>query len=72
MIVKKLESPVFERRRRQGLPGKGVEAAPVNREKSFDQYLIEAFDGEVVKNGKNFSNGLSNLTRENIIRLSQI
>jgi len=72
MIVRKLESPIFEKHSREGLPGRGVEPVAGNREKTFDQYLLEAFDGEIVKNGNSFAPGLSSLTRENIIRLSQI
>ena len=71
MIVKQAENPIYQRRKRNSLPGKGVEDRAVNREKSFDQYLIEAFGGEVVKEGNRFGN-VSELTRDNLIRLSQI
>ncbi len=70
MIVKQAESPIYQRRKRASLPGKGADARAVNREKSFDQYLIEAFDGEVVKEGNRFGN-VSDMTRDNLIRLSQ-
>lgn len=72
MIVKKMESPVYYRRSREGLPGKGIDARPVNEEKSFDQYLIEAFQGEVVRDGNKYSKELSSLTKENLIRLSSL
>ncbi|MCB1309173.1 MAG: hypothetical protein KDK30_13365 [Leptospiraceae bacterium] len=72
MIVRKMDNPVFHRRKREGLPGRGMEDRAVNREKSFDQYLLEAFDGEVVRDGKDFSGNLSDLTRDNLIRLSQL
>jgi hypothetical protein len=71
MIVKQAESPIYHRRKRTSLPGKGMESGAVNREKSFDQYLIEAFDGEVVKEGNHFGD-VSALTRDNLIRLSRI
>ncbi len=71
MIVKQAESPIYHRRKRASLPGKGVDARAVNREKSCDQYLIEAFSGEVVRESDRFNN-VSDLTRDNLIRLSQI
>lgn len=70
MIVKEMENPVYHRRKRSSLPGKGGEARAGNREKSFDQYLLEAFQGEVVRSGDQFDSSVSRLTRENLIRLS--
>lgn len=72
MIVKQTESSIYHRRKRDSLPGKGMDTRAVNREKSFDQYLLEAFSGEVVKEGNRFAQNLSPLARENLIRLSQI
>lgn len=73
MIVKNLEGPVYHRKRRQGLAGRGGAQSPALADsKSFDQYLLEAFQGEVVQEGKLFSDTLSALTRENLIRLSKI
>lgn len=73
MIVKSLESPVYYRRKRGALPGRGVEAAiPKSHSRSFDQYLLEAFQGEVVQQGHRISDKLSDMTRENLIRLSEI
>lgn len=72
MIVKKMENPVYHRRRRTSLPGRGVAEQPVNHEKSFDQYLLEAFQGEVVQKGNQFSNKVSSLTKENLLRLNRI
>lgn len=72
MIVKKMESPVYHKRNRDSLPGKGMEIRPGNAEKSFDQYLLEAFNGEVVRDGSKYSNGLSTMTKENLIRLSSL
>ena len=72
MIVTKMESPEYHRRRRAALPGRGVEANAVNQEKSFDQYLLEAFQGDVVRDGNRFSGDVSNLQRDNLVRLSQI
>lgn len=72
MIVKKLESPVYHRRQRRPLPGRGVEGLSNGADKSFDQYLLEAFQGEVVQNGDRFSGKVSSLQQENLIRLSQL
>ena len=72
MIVKKLESPVYHRRRQRSLPGRGVDNDSVGGSKSFDQYLIEAFQGEVVQKGDRFSGKISALQQENLIRLSRI
>ena len=72
MIVKKLESPTYYRRQRKSLPGRGLEQPPQEREKSFDQYLLEAFSGEVVQEGNKFSNSVSALTKENLVRLGRL
>ncbi len=72
MVVKQAEGAVYHRRKRESLPGKGIEVRAGNREKSFDQYLIEAFSGEVVRQGERFSNQVSQLTRDNLIRLGQL
>jgi len=72
MIVKKLESPVYYRRHRQSLRGQGGAQAAPAMDKSFDQYMLEAFQGEVVQEGKQFSKSVSSLTRENLIRLGQL
>ena len=70
MIVRKMESPVFYQKKRQPLPGKGVERT-ANEEKSFDQYLLEAFQGEVVRDGTRFRDTLSPMQRDNVVKLSQ-
>lgn len=72
MIVRKMENPVFHRRKRASLPGYEFAQQAVNHEKSFDQYLIDAFQGEVVQQGEQFSNSLSNLAQDNLIRLGQV
>ncbi|MCB1169428.1 MAG: hypothetical protein KDK25_03795 [Leptospiraceae bacterium] len=73
MIVRKMESPLYQKKRREPLTGKGVEVpSAANSEKSFDQYLLEAFEGEVVRQDSQFKADLSELQRENIIRLSQM
>lgn len=69
MMIQKLESPVYYRRKREARTGRVVESVV---DKSFDQYLIEAFRGDVVSENGKIKGNVSNLTRENIIRLSQI
>lgn len=71
MIVRKLESPLYRQQRREALPGRGYEPVAANR-KSFDQYLLEAFQGEVVQEGKRFSARVSPMQRENLIQLGRI
>jgi len=70
MIVKKMEGPIYYKKNRAALTGKGASSA--NNEKSFDQYLLEAFEGNVVQNGDTFSPKISKLTQENLIRLSKM
>lgn len=71
MIVRKMEGPHYHKKNRTALPGKGFEGSS-NREKSFDQYMLEAFRGEMVQDGERFSSKLSGLAKDNLIRLSQI
>lgn len=73
MIVKSLEHPVYYKKKRQPLPGKGMDRNEKPQvQKTFDQYLMESFQGEVVQKGKDFSSDLSSLTKENLIRLSNM
>jgi len=72
MIVKRLESPVYYRRKRQSLPGRGAEARNLEHNRSFEEYLLEAFQGEVVQKGKEVAKHLSPLTQKNLIKLSQL
>lgn len=72
MIVKKLESPVYHRRRQRSLPGRGAGSDSFEENRGFDQYLLEAFQGEVVQKGDRFSGKVSSLQQENLIRLSQM
>ncbi len=73
MIVRKLESPLYQKKKREPLAGQGFDhPSTANSEKSFDQYLLEAFQGEVVAEDNRFHSKVSELQRENIIRLSQL
>lgn len=71
MIVKTIDSPVFYRKKRSALPAKGMEPKSIP-ERSFDQYLLEAFGGEVVQKNQKISPQMSAISRENLIRLSKI
>lgn len=71
MIVRKIQSPVYHRRRPTPLPGRGNEARqPELFSSSFEEALLEAVNGEVVRKGQRFSGSLSSFQRDNIIRLS--
>lgn len=71
MIVRKIQSPVYHRRRPTPLPGRGNEARqPELFPSQFEEALLEAVDGDVVRKGSIFANSLSSFQRENIIRLS--
>lgn len=72
MIVRKIQSPVYHRRRPAPLPGRGSEAKqPELFATDFEEILIEAVSGDVVRKGDTFAHSLSRLQRENIIRLSR-
>lgn len=71
MIVKQLESPIYYKRKRKALPGRGPESDAGEERKSFEEYLIEAFQGEVVRKDDEFSRKMSQMTRENLIRLGE-
>jgi hypothetical protein len=71
MIIKSLEHPVYYRRKNGGLAGAGLKTKPIQEEssKTFEEYLSEAFQGEVVQNGSWFSKSLSDLTVRNLRRI---
>ena len=75
MIVTKIDSHLFGEPRKWGLPlpgKKGSRIEPGNQEKSFEHCLMEAFEGELVQEKELFSTKLSPLTRDNLLRLSQV
>ncbi len=71
MIIKSLENPVYYRRRKGGLAGNtALKLKPAtNSTKSFEEFLTEAFQGEVVQNGQNYSKNLSALTVRNLKKI---
>lgn len=56
---------------RSPLAGRGALPKHNGKQKSFDEYLLEAFQGKVIKNGPHYHRSLSSLTRENLIRLGE-
>jgi hypothetical protein len=71
MIIKSLENPVYYRRKKGGLAGnQALKIKPAsNDQKTFEEYLTEAFQGEVVQTGFNFSKKLSDLTIRNLKKI---
>lgn len=70
MVIKSLEYPVNYRRKTAGLAGTGSAKTLVkNSVKSFEEYLMEAFQGELVQNGNLFSAHLSAQTKTNLSKI---
>lgn len=71
MIIKSLENPVYYRRKKGGLAGNtALKLKPAtNVTKTFEEFLMEAFQGEVVQTGNQFSKKLSDLTIRNLKRI---
>jgi len=71
MIVRKIQSPIYHRRRPQPLLGKGSEARQLDLFASvFEEALLDAVEGDVVRKGEKFTTTVTQLQRENLIRLS--
>ncbi len=76
MIVNKIENQGFRHSKREGLLGKGWDIQPQNKEKSFEQYLLEAFQGKLVSKNQpstptNGTTELSPMMQANIERIMQ-
>ena len=71
MIIKSLENPVYYRRKKGGLAGnQALKLKPVaSATKTFEEFLTEAFQGEVVQTGTQFSKKLSDLTIRNLKKI---
>ncbi len=72
MVVKSLEYPVYNRRRKGGLSGevpkiKGISST--SSVKTFEEYLQDAFNGETVQEGLWFSSNLSEMTKRNLRKI---
>ncbi len=70
MHVTTVESRFYRRFSRPALAGRGREVESGNKQRSFDDYLVEAFQGEVIKDGPRYSRSISPLARQNLVRLS--
>lgn len=73
MIIRSLYQPVYHRDRKQGLPG----AVGASRKESgednltFEDYLKQSFQGEVVQKGTWFSPRVTELSRKNFQKLDE-
>lgn len=71
MVIKSIHYPTYQRPKK-GLPGKvyPMHGLPKSRyERTFEDYLLEVFQGEVVQEGAQFSTGLSELMIRNLRKL---
>jgi len=70
MIIRSLTQPEYQRSQK-GVPGYGPsrKASSSMDGKSFEEYLMEAFQGEVVQDNSWFSSNMSDLSRRNLERL---
>jgi hypothetical protein len=72
MILKSLKYPMYERNSKGGLSGKG-ELLPnivsANFSKTFDEAILDLFEGEVVMENSRFSPELSEMTKRNIQKI---
>ncbi|MDF3819291.1 hypothetical protein P3G55_05240 [Leptospira sp. 96542] len=71
MIVRSIQQPAYSSRRDSGLPGQGPKKgfSQNSNGKTFEEYLMDAFQGEVVQNGTWVSPNLSDLGKKNLKRL---
>lgn len=72
MIQKSLEFPVYSRKAKGGLSGAGeknqkIESA--NFARTFEDSILELFQGEVVQENSRFSNQLTDLTIRNLKKI---
>lgn len=73
MVIRSLYQPVYQRDRKQGLPG--AAPAPVAKSrlddgnKTFEEYLRESFQGEVVQQGAWFAPQVSELSKKNLQKI---
>lgn len=71
MIIRSLEHPVQYKRSKGGLAGAELKPrVTVDRySKTFEEYLLEAFQGEVVQSGNWMSGQLSDLSKRNLRKI---
>lgn len=71
MIVRSIQQPAYNRHKDTGLPGQGPKKgfSQNQSEKTFEEYLMEAFQGEVVQKGNWVSPNLSDLGKKNLRKM---
>jgi hypothetical protein len=72
MVIKSLEYPIYQRKKQGGLSGdvpKIKAFSNSNLGKSFEDYLREAFKGEMVQEGSWFSSDLTDRSKRNLRKL---
>ncbi|WP_108976444.1 LIC12298 family protein [Leptospira ryugenii] len=71
MIVRSIHQPAYNRHKESGLSGQGPKRgfASSQEGKTFEEYLMEAFQGEVVQKGDWVSPKLSDLGQRNLKRM---
>lgn len=71
MIIRTVQPPVY-RRRKKGLPGVGLKLGIVEAKglgRTFDDYLLDLFQGEIVQEGGRFSSSLSDMMIRNLQKI---
>ncbi len=71
MVIRSIQQPAYNRQKDSGLPGQGPKRgfSQDNSGKSFEDYLLEAFQGEVVQKGAWVSPQVSEMGQRNLKRL---
>ena len=72
MVIRSLYQPVYQREKKHGLPGAVASQTKPRFEdgnKTFEEYLAEAFQGEKVQVGTWFAPQISELSKKNLKRL---
>lgn len=71
MVIKSIHYPTYHRPKK-GLTGKVYKLSNIPKsrfERTFEDYLMEVFQGEVVQEGGFFASSLSDLTIRNLRKL---
>ncbi|GBF42543.1 hypothetical protein EHQ96_11240 [Leptospira levettii] len=71
MIVRSIQQPAYNRHKDSGLAGQGPKKGFAQNQsgKTFEEYLMEAFQGEVVQKGNWVSPNLSDLGQKNLRKM---
>jgi len=71
MVIRSIQQPGYQRNRETGLPGAVAKRTLAASGKSFDQVLLEAFQGDVVQEGNWTSGQVSSLAQRNLDRMRE-